>query len=188
MILLTILLSVGGYVGSEQAGAKAAPVKTTDLEMTETPTSGDFFFDNPPPAPEQDTIEAAAANMNAAADSVRAIADAKVAQMWEAFFKDRQGAIYTIRGKDENAVTTTGQLWFTADHRNDKTVTYREERSLVRIDCQAETVKYLTTLRYNAAGSVVMNEEYPEYAKPSHVAPDTLGDGILNYACKGRWH
>jgi hypothetical protein len=144
------------------------------------------FFDSPPPAPEQDVLEAAAANMNAVADSVKAIADAKVAKMWETFFKDREGAVYTIRGKDENAVTTTGQLWFTADHRNDKTVTYREERSLVRIDCQAETVKYLTTLRYNAAGTVVMNEEYPKYVKPSHVAPDTLGDGILNYACQNR--
>jgi hypothetical protein len=79
------------------------------------------------------------------------------------------------------------QLWVKMDFSQDRTVSYREQRQLYRVNCAAETMMIGSSVTYSANGSVVdswSEEDYDFHYKPQ--TPETIGYAIMEFACGRR--
>ncbi|MCL6684465.1 surface-adhesin E family protein [Sphingomonas alba] len=72
------------------------------------------------------------------------------------------------------------RVWIRGYHRKNSTVTYRETKALVEIDCMADTIRVERRVYYSASGETV-GSEGPFAADP--IVPGSIGESWRKAAC-----
>lgn len=76
------------------------------------------------------------------------------------------------------------QIWVKMDFSKVKTVSYREQRQLMRFNCEAETGMVASNVTYAANGRVLQSWSEEDYDfKFDPETPDTVGYNIMEFAC-----
>jgi hypothetical protein len=74
------------------------------------------------------------------------------------------------------------RLWVKYDLSHVRTTPLRNVMELVEIRCDAKTIRTLQKVSYDPAGNAVGNERRP-YAQFEDMVPETLGSGVVTFAC-----
>jgi hypothetical protein len=88
----------------------------------------------------------------------------------------------SIKDVPDGYGTTVRKAWIKIDHTADKTVTYRERKSLFFFKCSEEQSKTVSTTTYNADGTVAGSYS-PSYAAYSPVVPDSVLASAMKIVC-----
>lgn len=90
---------------------------------------------------------------------------------------------------DASRIRTVGnrvQAWVQFDHSRDRGVSYRKSLELWSFDCNAQTMKVMSVVRYDSYGKVVSSQANPSsYGDYGYapITPDSLGEGAFKVAC-----
>jgi hypothetical protein len=101
---------------------------------------------------------------------------------WVEIGYDASGSVWKMRIKDiKNQTNYTPTVWIELDHSKDKTIRYRNTKTLITFDCQGKKSKTLSSITYFANGTVkdLYDPIYPEF---HFVAPDTIIEVALEAA------
>lgn len=110
-------------------------------------------------------------------------ANAEDPNPWLPVSKSSTGTVWSIRFSDLiNKSNFYPQIWVKLDHSSDKSVKYRETKSLIKFDCQALKYQTLTDITYDAEGQVIDSLQY-NYPSYKYAPPDSVIESTLKMAC-----
>jgi hypothetical protein len=73
-------------------------------------------------------------------------------------------------------------VWAKYDHTKNMAIKAREDKRLLKFDCDAQTMTTLSYVSYDARGSVIDSETRP-FSVPEPVIPESVGEAIMQAAC-----
>lgn len=104
---------------------------------------------------------------------------------WLEYSSDNRGTVMYLNRttmKKKNGLVTVWEKW---DHSKDKSVSYRETKTLTEISCRDVAWRALFEVRYDSAGNSVLTEDYESKGSSfRRLVPDTVGMSLWEAVCR----
>ena len=105
------------------------------------------------------------------------------AEGWTYVTKDKENVDYYYNRKSIQRAKNIVTVWERRDHSKDKTVKYREGKTLVRYDCDENKYTVLNFHEYYPGEQVNSFYVPTNQQQEMLIVPDTLGETMMKAAC-----